>query len=755
MPLPDLILPIASIGLLGAMAVKQATVRKPGQIRPLSKPGFLAHWRAGRGVTHPRQGVGIGYQSGLARVSLSAKELGRHGVVWGATGVGKTTLLALLAQGFSRIGAVIVLDGKGNSGPGSLQAAISAAGGLVWTIGGGLKLDLLDTDPTALAEQLTEAARHEGPSEVYSEAAARTIQWIGYVLKWRHQTPTLERVEALLQPGMLEAALQDFKSEPRVRIWLQEIEQITSVELSGMATALMRVTRLLDSAAGLSLGAGPDAIRLDDVVQTRSMLLLSANSRRYPGIARIMGGWALVAMQRACESVPRGKQVLLIVDEVASFQGMAKHLEPLLATARDAGVGVVVAAHGPGELDGAHRGLSSQVMSLVTWQIMMRVGDTTDADRLSTYFPLRTDERISLGTHAQGVPSVTRDCLIGLGVGNCLYHVAPTDGRDGIRWGAARIARPKQPGALPLEPVSPAEMAAESGVFEIAETLPGASEPAELDAEAGDRAVDEGAFGPIQKRVDEVKSLVCSKIKVEDGWRVWTGNFDTQKGYPRIWVRRSDWNGKLKKWVGRWHLVHRLVCEWEQGEIPKGWTVDHECGLKRCLDHLATCTRPENTKRERERERGERPTGHPQPTQLTLEVTPSDESALHRVEAVEPVAAMESSATVRPQREALTVDERRAEVQRLRAAGWSFRRIAEQLEVSLGTVHADADAVQAVQSGVQTVQSGVQAVQSGVHAEHVEHAGVQHATAFAIARFARYDRPSSSGQLISRTWSTC
>jgi hypothetical protein len=68
------------------------------------------------------------------------------------------------------------------------------------------------------------------------------------------------------------------------------------------------------------------------------------------------------------------------------------------------------------------------------------------------------------------------------------------------------------------------------------------------------------------------------------------------------------------------------VCEWEQGEIPKGWTVDHECGLKRCLDHLGACTRPENTKRERERERGERPTGHPQPTPQPLEEPPPVET---------------------------------------------------------------------------------------------------------------------------------
>jgi hypothetical protein len=132
---------------------------------------------------------------------------------------------------------------------------------------------------------------------------------------------------------------------------------------------------------------------------------------------------------------------------------------------------------------------------------------------------------------------------------------------------------------------------------------------------------DDGAVGAMDRRLQEVKALIYAKIKNVDGYRTWMGSFDTQKGYPRIWIRRSDWNGKLRKWVDKWHPVHRLLCEWEQGEIPTGWTVDHECGLKSCLDHLGACTRPENTRRERERERerGERPVGHPPPTQQLLE----------------------------------------------------------------------------------------------------------------------------------------
>lgn len=535
-----------------------------------ARPGWAAQWRAARGMRHPIGGVGVGYRSAFSSLSLSRKELGHHGLVLGAPGSGKTTALSQIVQGHERLGPCIVLDGKGSA---SLREATWAAGGLVWSIGGHLKLDLLDPDPTILSEQLTEAARHEGPAEVYSEAATRAIQWIGHLLRWDSIRPTLEAVEGLLAPGSLAAALKRHHARPRVAQWQAELEAASPVELSGMATALMRVTRLLDSAAGESLGSGPDAIRLEDVVRDRTTLLLSLDSRRYPSLARVLGGWALVALQRACLSVPKGASCLMVIDEIGSFGRQARHVEPLLALARDAGVGVVVAAHGPTQLDHAVPGLASQILQETAWQLIMAQGDPDDADRLSRLFPLEQDDKVRLGKYATGTPTVTRDHLMWLTTGDCAYRVRPVDGMNG-RWGCARVALPRRVD-LPVRLALP------------------------MPAEGTEGTSAEIAAGVQKATEDEEKALVYKHVKVIEGWRFWRGNFD-KDGYPRQWMPGQK----------RYQPAAKLIYLWEGGAIPRGGELDHECGLRDCLDHLKGKTKPANTANREARKRGEIPTGH-------------------------------------------------------------------------------------------------------------------------------------------------
>lgn len=289
----------------------------------MKRPGWLARTRARRGVTHPGYGVRLGYQSVLRPAYLTKRELGHHGVIFGAPGSGKSTALSLLIQGHSQIGPTIVIDGKGAP---VLRESVRAAGGLVWTIGGRLKLDLLDPDPTILAEQLTEASRHAGPSEVYTEAAARMIQWCGYLLAWQNKTPTLEAIENLMLGGALKKALQPFKARPRVERWLAELEDMTEVELSGMRTALMRITRLIDSAAGPSLGAGVEAARFEDVVQgggesdERIRLVRlwrgeAADRQRQPTLQRVQDG----------ADVPPNPQVGAVQRAVAMGRSLPVH----------------------------------------------------------------------------------------------------------------------------------------------------------------------------------------------------------------------------------------------------------------------------------------------------------------------------------------------------------------------------------------------------------------------------------------------
>jgi hypothetical protein len=81
-------------------------------------------------------------------------------------------------------------------------------------------------------------------------------------------------------------------------------------------------------------------------------------------------------------------------------------------------------------------------------------------------------------------------------------------------------------------------------------------------------------------------------VRYRDGWRRWRGAFDKEQ-YPRVWLGRKR---------GGFTAAYRLIYTWEQGPIPKRWTIDHACGEKDCLDHpqvrdtrrepaSSTCTR--------------------------------------------------------------------------------------------------------------------------------------------------------------------
>lgn len=69
---------------------------------------------------------------------------------------------------------------------------------------------------------------------------------------------------------------------------------------------------------------------------------------------------------------------------------------------------------------------------------------------------------------------------------------------------------------------------------------------------------------------------------------IWTGAVNT-KGYPCFGVD------------GVSHLAHRLAYEDAYGPIPDGYTIDHTCRVRSCVnpDHLEVVTIAENNRRKR------------------------------------------------------------------------------------------------------------------------------------------------------------
>jgi hypothetical protein len=130
----------------------------------------------------------------------------------------------------------------------------------------------------------------------------------------------------------------------------------------------------------------------------------------------------------------------------------------------------------------------------------------------------------------------------------------------------------------------------------------GSGSPSGTSGREGGGAASARVGRPGQVRTDaELRREVYALIEVDaEGWRRWRGSKDV-KSYPRFWRGRKQ---------GGWTQAYPLIYRWEQGPMPKRWTIDHACGEKDCLDHLECGTRGENLRRRHARERGELRTGH-------------------------------------------------------------------------------------------------------------------------------------------------
>jgi hypothetical protein len=173
-----------------------------------------------------RQGVILGVDDEGRRVCLRDNELAGHALIVGATGTGKTTtLIAVLKAEIRRGHAVCVVDLKGDRALlGQLSAAAYSGGRSlgVWSIDGDATWNPLAAgNPTELKDKLIGLEGWTEPH--YRRAAERYLQSVFSVLACQDQTPTLERVVALMNPAALNRELRhvpDELAERMVGTWM-------------------------------------------------------------------------------------------------------------------------------------------------------------------------------------------------------------------------------------------------------------------------------------------------------------------------------------------------------------------------------------------------------------------------------------------------------------------------------------------------------------------------------------------------------
>ena len=646
---------VARVARLGTFSTP--TAARTSRALAVRQPGWLTRRRAASGIQHGPERVGVGYERAIfGTVHLTLAELNHHGYLGGATGSGKTTLMRDLVEGFP--GPVIALDCKGDQ---ALAETVWSLPGIVWEIGGPLKLDLLDPEPAILAQQLLEGEAFGDRGAVYRAIAEHAIIRAGQVLRWRSEPLELPRIlELVSSPATLAEAIREaMPAEDRTaQRWLVELDAASTTIREGFQTFVERLGSLLDSPAGRSLGTGPEAVRLADVLASRSKLLIRLDPR-YGAISRKVGAWTLIAMLRLAAELRQAAwqgRCLFIVDDPRLLKHEGRWLADLFGTARDAGIGLVVADQGIAGLAEIDPTLPDTVLRSTGWQLIFRQGSDADAEKMAALFGTTWREDVSYSsdgrttTRLREEPAVYPTWLKDLPTGHAWFHGAPI----GL---TARSRRALLVVAAPAPPDKRARLALPPG----RPPAPAAPAPEAAAAPAGPPpTVEDLARRAVLRLVGPLR---------QDGCREWLGSYDGD-GYGRA------------AYHGHQPQAHRLLARWEYGPIPSSWEVDHTCRHRWCVEitHLDPIPRGEHRRREAERRRHLADEAAEMADVADMADADEQAPAAPGVPAAAPQAAPGVS----------TVEQRRAAVQQLRAQGWSLRRIAEHLGISYGTAQSAA-----------------------------------------------------------------
>jgi len=336
--------------------------------------------RAGRPA--PRDAILLGHDASGRPVQLSEHRLAAHGLIFGASGSGKTTALrTILEQQIARGRPVVVLDMKGSPAFAAHLAQAAAAAGRpfrLWTLDGPSHWNpLAHGAATELKDMLIGTERFTEPH--YQRAAERYLQTVLQVLHRAHpdRAPTLAEVVALMEPRRLPSLLGGLPRPfvRRVQDYLATLTPDQQSAIRGLQTRLAIITES-DSARFLAPGEGAQ-VDLRAALAGREVVLFSLNSSRYGQFAAQLG--TLVVQDLICAAGDRLEQLrsgqppqpaMVAIDEFSAIGGA--HVVSLFARGREAGVACLVATQEVADLDRLGRGVRDQILGNTALKLVLR-----------------------------------------------------------------------------------------------------------------------------------------------------------------------------------------------------------------------------------------------------------------------------------------------------------------------------------------------------------------------------------------------
>lgn len=328
--------------------------------------------RHGRFVERGTYALGQDGARGVVRLPLGT-DGGRHTLLIGATGTGKTTTLrwAIARHLDAGLGS-IVIDAKGSPElVGHLRDQASRRGRPFYPFS--LDSESLPWNPLAYGSPSERAdkliAAEEWTEPHYKRLYQRYLLAALNALEAREADVDLAQVVELLNPDRL--ALQcrelDGEASDRLSAYLDQLTQEERRDLSGLRNRLAILVEGEHRDLVCPIGEPAEEIDLLLAVNQGAVVVFSLNSSRYPETAKLLGA-ALFQDLKHVSGILEGRPELrrpaaIAIDEFAAFG--ADHVLGLFQRARSAGLSLLLSTQELADLRRVDPGFQDQVLGNV------------------------------------------------------------------------------------------------------------------------------------------------------------------------------------------------------------------------------------------------------------------------------------------------------------------------------------------------------------------------------------------------------
>jgi Bacterial protein of unknown function (DUF853)/TraM recognition site of TraD and TraG len=306
----------------------------------------IAGARFGGSARNDRELV-LGRSSDGQNVAIPfGRDAGRHTLVVGATGSGKTVTQTLMAVSAIERGlAVIVVDPKGDRGMREGLRDAAALHGrefLEWTPGGPAVYNpYARGGETEIADRLLAGETFTEPH--YLRQAQRYLGHVIRALRAGGVDVSLETIVHQLEPASLEELLRELP-QPAASVGHAYVDSLTPRQIRDLAGVRDRLAILTESDVGAWLdparrsGAGIDLLA---AARSKAVVYFSLESDSRPLLAQMLGAAVVQDLQSAVAALQRDPApTLVVIDEFSAVA--AEHVVALFGRARSAGFSLLL-----------------------------------------------------------------------------------------------------------------------------------------------------------------------------------------------------------------------------------------------------------------------------------------------------------------------------------------------------------------------------------------------------------------------------